>query len=617
MPKSPRKSSVILLCLLALLLYLPALHLRELRASDEAAMADIVRTMQQTGDYLQLQLQGQPTQAFPLYPWLVAICSFGNPPTPFSVRFPAVLSIWGLALLSGLLARKYKGDLAGFVAAAVVLTCCASLRVGCRGQSETLFAFLLTAAWFVWYQYGPQEQRWQQAWGFALALVFLGVLAVGIKAVFFFYLPLFFARNPPKILRQLQSSTHLIVLGCFWAVVLLWVKGISDQPFLTWNAISLTETLLPNEGFFKHLLSFPAKVLLYLLPWSLFAWAPFCLALRQFEPVGSLSGFFRALIISPLLLLWLWPAASPLLLFPALGPMAVLIGIHFAIVATRFRPFFSIVNRILIGSAMLGACGGVLLWLLVLLKKIEIVPSLLSANWEDFVALSLVLLLALLAYLLFIRLKACQKGELPVQNGLLWGASAHRVLVLAIWFPLLFWTIEDKKLAGLTLAGKAPAEALAPLPDPVFGREPIPSLSLQDCPEANNLYLASPYSYLSECFYLGKKITRIDNPALDLPAGSAISAATAEIAGTAEKSPRPVVYLLTHRYPAVPAWSWEPLSLTVNMGERRPWQFSWPSRGNSYRFVISRIRPESSNLANVDGHSSNRRLRLYRGIPKN
>ncbi|NLF93397.1 MAG: hypothetical protein GX564_05870 [Oligosphaeraceae bacterium] len=603
----PRISSLVLLCLLALLLYVPALQLRELRASDEAAMADIVRNMQQSGNYLQPQVQGKETTAFPLYPWLIALCSGGAAPGSFSVRFPAVLSIFALALLCGWMAGKYKGKLAGFVAAATVLTCCASLRVGWRGQSETLFAVLLTAAWFVWYQYGPQAQRWQRAWGYALSLVFLAVLCVGIKAVFLFYLPLFFARNPPKLLRQLQSSTHLIFLASFWAVLLLWMKGISGQPFLSWDAIALAGETLPDEGFFRHLLSFPAKALLYLLPWSLFAWAPFCLALRQFEPVGSLGGYCRALILSPLLLLWLWPGISPLLLFPILGPMAVLIGIHFEIVSSRYRQFFNLVNRILLSVALGGGCLGALFWLLVLLKKIQLFPSQLSAGWEDLAALALTAILVILAYLLVVQLRACRNNALAVQNGLLWVVFSHRALQLAIWFPLLFWTIEDRKLAGLTLAGKAPVEALSPLPDPVFGREPIPPRSLQDCPDANMVYLASPKAYLSECFYLDKRIIRIDNASQLLPAGSPAS--------SAEPGALPVVYLLNHRYPAVPAWSWEPLSLSVNLAERRAWHFSWPSQNNSYRFVISRRWPE--NVSRSAGNGNGHPLRLYRGQPKN
>ncbi|NLZ62991.1 MAG: hypothetical protein GX902_04205 [Lentisphaerae bacterium] len=603
----PRISSLVLLCLMAVLLYLPALPLRELRASDEAAMADIVRNMQQSGNYLQPRIQGKETPAFPLYPWLIAICSCGSAPTSFSVRFPAVLSIWALALLCGWMAGKYKGRLAGFVAAATVLTCCASLRVGWRGQSETLFALLLTAAWFVWYQCGPQAQRWQRAWGYALSLVFLAVLCVGIKAIFYFYLPLFFARNPPKLMRQLQSSSHLIFLACFCAVLLLWMKGISGQPFLSWDAIALAGTTLPDEGFFRHLLNFPIKVLLYLLPWSLFAWAPFCLALRQFEPVGSLGGFFRALIISPLLLLWFWPGTSPLLLFPILGPMAVLIGIHFEIVSSRYRQFFNRVNCTLLSIALGGTCLGALFWLLVLLKKIELFPSQLSAGWEDLAALTLTAALATLTYLLLVRLRACRSKALTVQNGLLWVMFSHRALQLAIWFPLLFWTIEDRKLTGLTLAGKAPAEALFPLPDPVFGREPVPPRSLQDYPDARMVYLASPKAYLSECFYLDKQIIRIDNASQQLPTGSP--------ANSGESSALPVVYLLNHRYPTIPAWSWEPLSLSVNMAERRTWHFSWPNQNNGYRFVISRRRPE--NVSRNSGNGNSQTLRLYRGQPKN
>ena len=73
--RQPSRQSVALLVLLSLSLYLGALVLPELGVSDEALNAAVARDMVETGDFLKTRLYGQPVKYFPLYPWLVVLCS--------------------------------------------------------------------------------------------------------------------------------------------------------------------------------------------------------------------------------------------------------------------------------------------------------------------------------------------------------------------------------------------------------------------------------------------------------------------------------------------------------------------------------------------------------------
>ncbi len=596
----PNRIWFLLLGLLAILLYLPPLFFVELQGGEEAGYAAVAREMIRTGNWLQPHLQGSPVPVFPLYSWLIALFSFGSAPTLFSIRFPAVLSIWALALLCGLTARKSKGNLAGFMAAAIVLTCWGSLRIGFRAQSETLHAFFLTMAWFSWYRFGPQEQHWHHAWGIALLFVFLDVLTVGAKGLLLFYLPLLIARNPPKTLRQLQSAPHILMLGIFAVICIFWIHFVCRQPFLPWNALSFTQPNPVNPGFFSHLVSFPVKVLLYLLPWGLLAWAPFCLALRQFEPTGTMGSFFRALVFVPLVLFLLWPGSSPLQLFPALAPIAVLIGIHFEIVVNWYRRFFCGVAQLLSAVTVAGSCITALFWILVFLGNLELHPSLLPHRTSSSLALLLSLFAASLAWL-GIRLFKQSKSA-PQWKSLVFAAGALRMMLLTGFLFVPFLTIGNRKLAGLTLAGLAPSAAQIPVADPVSGLEPPPARKLCAESAANIVYLHGNYAYLVETFYLGKDVVRLHAFPNGLPAEE------------------PVVYLLSHRQPAVPSRQWEPVSPTVNMALNRRLTFQLPSEDNQFRGIVSR-KPAAQTqpvLSESIPDEDTRRhlLRLYRGILK-
>ncbi|NMA43268.1 MAG: hypothetical protein GX946_07785 [Oligosphaeraceae bacterium] len=572
------RGQLLILCLLALFLYLPSVLLVELYGGEEAGFAAIAREMISSGNFLQPHLQGNPVKVFPLYPWLICIFSFGKAPCLLSIRLPAVLSVWALALICGLTARRSKGDLAGFIAAAVVLCCVACLRIGYRAQTASLQAFFLALAWFSWYRYGPQEQRWHVAWGTALACLFLSIMSAGAGVIPLFYLPLLITRNPPKTLRQLQSAPHIIILAAFALLCFVYIKFICHQPFFPWDAVSFTLPDNRTVSFFGHPFNFGAKVFVYLLPWSLFAWAPFCLAMRQFEPVGTMCSFFRALVFVPLLLFLFWPGAAALWLLPTLAPMAVLIGIHFEITVNWYRRFFAWTMKLIYALAAAIAIFGAAFWGLLFLGNIELQSAILDEMQRDAVALFLALVCAILAILSIKQYRRAKKT--PLWQALPLSCAALRVSLLLSITCVQSWSVGDRKRAGLSLAGRNRNETQAYTE--LAGLDPeIP------------LYLHGNYAYLTECYYLRRNIIRL----MDFPAG------------LPDKQRQ--VYLLSQRQPAVPSRQWEALSPNVDMSQRRKWQWQLPNQDNQYKLSIARVPDEERSIQPPNY------LRLYKGTLKN
>jgi hypothetical protein len=316
--------------------------------------------------------------------------------------------------------------------------------------------------------------------------------------------------------------------------------------------------------------------------------------LRQFEPTGTLGGFFRALVFIPLIFFLLWPGSSPLQLFPVLAPMAVLLGIHFEIVTNWYRHFFCWTIRVLGAVTLVGACIISLFWILVFLGNLEIRPTLLPHGTVNTLAFLLCLVSVLLVLLSIHLLKHARSA--PLWQTMVFATSGLRAMLLTGFLFIPFLTIGNRKLSGMTLAGLAPAEAVHPVPDPVSGLEPPPARRLNMEPAVQTVYLHGNYAYLVETFYLGKDIVRLHAFPSGLP------------------NDEPIVYLLSHRQPAVPSRQWEPISPTVHMAQRRRLTFQPPSSDNRYRGIISREVVTSEQTAVDD--TRRHYLRLYRGVLK-
>lgn len=549
--RQPSSRSIIFLIVLAPVLYLASLTMLEVRSGDEALYAAMAKDMVATGNFLKTHLYGRPIDAFPLYTWLTVFCSGFQSPTTFTLRLPAVLALWALAAICGLFARRLQGPFAGTVAAAMILTCIVSFRVGSRAQSEILNTLLLNAAWFAWFYWGQERKRWYLGWGVAMACLFLAVLAVGAKAVFFFYFPMLFMRRSLNLPHHLQSPAHICMVSLFALAVMAWVFITPNQPFLTWNTTIAAAVAEPTAGYFSRLLHFPWKCLLYLCPWAVFIWSPFCLALRQFEQNNTACRYLRTIIFCHALLFWLLPHTSPLDLLPVFGALAVLVGIHFEIVIRRYQHIFIRVIKIAAWIVTTVSVAAAAAWIGVSndLFIIEGFSPKLAALFGALLIVNAALLHAQVTR---------QETKRTFRSSLLWCVCGFRVLSICLVLTLSTWANEDRRLTALALAGHAPAESV-PLPTDSASSMALPAeppatitfASMSD--EVDVIYLhSSPRElFLVETFYLGKRVRLIENPAQELPADAK------------------TVVVLAAREPAVPSRTWEAISPKVDMTLRR------------------------------------------------
>lgn len=583
----PSWRSVALLVLLAPIMYLICLGVPELRLSDEALTAAFSQDMVGGGGFLKTHLYGHPVPGFPLYAWAASLCSFFRMPDSFSVRLPAVLALFLLAILSGLFARRIQSPFAGIITSAVVLTSVVSFRVGGRAQSEILNALLLSAAWYFLYVQGWGHNRWWLAWSCALLLVFISVLAVGAKAVLIFYVPLFFLWKEHNSLELLQSPAHVACATALVALLSGWMLLVPGQPFMPWNALAFVRPPETLSSYLSHLVTMFPKALLYLFPWTLISWAPFCLAMRQFELMPGACRFLRAIVLVNAVMFWLMPGGSPLHLLPALGPMAVLTGVHAEIVLRRYRDFWGKLLRFSAWSAFLASILSLAFWVCVLADVFTIKDISYGLPVPVFCAgCSLIVLLLLSTQILF------NGGRRSFRTCLLWTIFAFSLLHTCNWTLPSAWASSDRKHNGLVLAGNLP-----PAPFPF-----IPLHTVIRKNGVDTLYLALPdqklrSQVLVETFYLRVRIRQIKDPLTELPPKA------------------PVVFMLSPYIPAVPGRDWTAVSPAVKLDTRHrpkvliqginaPWSGKLP---------IVNIGLTPYQLAGNTGISE---LRIYRGTLK-
>lgn len=573
--------------IIAAALYLLALPFGELRASDEAIYAAIAEDMIANNNWLTPHFQGLPCPCFPLYPWLVALCSLFQKTTAFTVRLPAALAVFGLAAIAGITANRHRKG-AGAAAALIVLTSFVSMRLGLIAQSETVHALLLSAAWFYWYETGPQRAKWGRAWGVALALVTIDLLNVGLRALIIFYLPLIFTNSPPRIRRQMQRPTHFCWLLSYFLLFYVWCRVLSNQPMLAWDAAVGGASDPAHRGFWAHLFMVPVNTFVYMLPWGLFAWIPFCLALRPLEPAGSVCSFLRTVVILPLLVFWILPGFSPLMLLPALAPTAVLISFNLPIVLHRNEPFFrGAVKVVGIGAAIVLAVLTVF-WLLAAFNRIEIIPTAQSAantaNW----AFAAAALLAAGAF--FTTLTLLFKA--PLASAIAGSAFAWRFCYLVLMLPLLFATVQDRRYAAAQIRGELSSPAGVESGMPV----PLANTFHGEGQRIQKVYLLSDNPYAAVSYYIGVPVSRISSIENGLPGNES------------------VVYVLSQTKPTAPEYAWSALSQESDFTLKRQFHADMTSSRRDFRLKITR-QPNTSGT--LPGSMQPARFRLYRGIKRN
>lgn len=527
-----------LLALAAALLFLPNMITREVRGG-EALYASVASEMVRTGSIWNTAVQGAPVQAYPGYPWLVAVGQELGLPPEMALRLPAVLCIVGLAGLCGMIGYRRGGPIAGAVAAAVVICNPAALRSGMRAQSEPLLALLLCAAWMTWYSVGQRRKHWTLAWIGALLFVVLAAFTAGARAIAFFYLPFVFLRRPVKGRRRLLLPSHLVVLGVTVVVLAFWLRQVPNQIFLPWNELNTMPKV--TVSYPVEMLLFPLKSLLYLMPWPFLFWPAFCMAYRPLEGSPVVFHYLRTIVVSAFVAAWLVPKLSPLVLLPVLGPIAIMTGLHAELLVRRHHLHLRRLNLTMLVAATAVAAFGTLVATLHLTGIVRfegMETSLVVRNGALLLAMLLTALLALRGPL----------RALPLHTHMVVAFMTLACGILALHATWYSWSGSEQRAAGLALAGKipppdfliarppllevgaalAPAALVPPAAAPPLAPTPAaavtpPTLTVSGVPMSYRLlsesivYRQTVNPYLAACFYLGRPVVRVLDPKTQIP----------------------------------------------------------------------------------------------------
>lgn len=552
----PGRGSLLVLAFLFPVLYLTFIGVRELR-SQEALLASISIESMTSGNSAVTAVHGVQVQSLPLYPWLVTLCSGFRTPNELSTRLPAALSVLGMALLAGLTARRLGGPLAGVVAASVVLTNVACLREGGRAGSDTLSAFLITAAWVFWYRLGRERRRWGMAWSVSLACVLAATFAVGIRALVFFYLPLVLLRRPMRGWRRLLLPSHLVVLACLISALGLWLYVAPGQSLFPWRTLILRTVALREGtgGYFRDLVSFPFRCLGYLMPWPFLAWPAFCVAYRPLERRPVLCGYLRTIVASLFVAAWVVPNTSSRVLMPLLAPIAILTGLHYQILVRRYHRQLQMLCRFLLVLASSIAVVGVLVGLA------HVAGLVVFAGLGGVTSRATVLLLALI--FVASRWLTTTRVALPFWSRLVACIGLFHLALTATTAPLEGWLRDESRQRGQTLSEQLPEQAV--------------------------VYRTTDWFLVRECFYIGHRVVKTGDPDAELPAGE-----------------RVVYALAGAKPPILPTREWTPCSDAVNLRLRNNIRLVWRPGGR----CILRI---EKSPAQLDEKAPPVVVRMYRG----
>ena len=244
-----------------------------------------------------------------------------------SLRLVSLCMLIMTAVLAGFSASN-RSARAGLAAAAVTVSSVLAIDKAAEGYPTTMNGFLLLSAQLVYFHYGMRKADWNLAWLLSAVLILLAFFSGGFRMLIYFIFPMFFFRRPLSVKSKFRKPGFII------AVILL---SLAVSGYLLQFSLSTGKTLMgelldnsfQNPDYWHELLAFPLMFPVRLLPWSIIAWMPFCVALQTIDPTPIFSRYLRTLTLSTLLLLWLMPAHDAREIIYMIGPLAIQIGIFY------------------------------------------------------------------------------------------------------------------------------------------------------------------------------------------------------------------------------------------------------------------------------------------------
>lgn len=333
---------------------------------EEPRRAEVAKEMIATGDWVVPRQQGEIyCTRPPLQNWAIALMGLlRGRVDPVAIRLPSALATSAMAILCYLYGRTFLGPLGAFAAGAAFATMGQVLQIGTMGETDPLFAALLSASLLLWHW--GYARRWPKLllWTVAPALAGLAGLTKGIQAPLYFFAVLGAYLLIRRDWRTLFGWPMFLAATVLAAVVAAWTVPYllaTDWQHTREIWLGQVEQRMTHHGLTKHLLKHPLETFACMLPWS-----PMLLVFchrsfrRAILPAREHVQFLLLALAVTFPSVWLVPEAANRYYLPMYPAAALLVGLAIQYTAEQ-RSVASLQQawrRFLAGLALAVALGG-------------------------------------------------------------------------------------------------------------------------------------------------------------------------------------------------------------------------------------------------------------------
>jgi 4-amino-4-deoxy-L-arabinose transferase-like glycosyltransferase len=348
--QSPR---ALLLTILAVLVFFPALGARDFWAPVEPRYAEIARIMFSKGEWIVPTVNGNLYTDKPiLYFWLVLIASnIAGAVNEWTVRLPAALGGLGVVLTTYIIGKEFFSARIGFIAGAVLATSARVIWEARWAHVDMLFTFFFALSMYFAARAILKGSRNEMLAAYALmglAALTKGLIGVVLPALIL--LTFMIVRRDWQLLLESRLPSGILVFLLVAAPWFVLVNQATDgrwlEDFIYVHHIQrYTAGLGHRQPFYYYLKTLPVDF----LPWTLFALPALCSQrMKPFLIENAASLFFLLWFAVVFLFFTMSDTKRDLYLLPLFPPLALFVATYIDQLMTGKAAFEKLVRRTLL-----------------------------------------------------------------------------------------------------------------------------------------------------------------------------------------------------------------------------------------------------------------------------
>lgn len=245
--------------------------------SDEPTRGIVAFEMMNSGNYVTPSIKGEfYYNKPPLYNWILIIFFKVFGISEFTLRLPAILSLYGFLASIFYFARKHFGSKQAIVITVLFLTCGRILFWDSMLGLIDIFFSWMTFLSFMYIIEGIQKERYYKAFLLSYLLGAAGFLMKGLPSIAFQGITIFIVLLAEKKLRKLFSIQHFAGIGLFVLLIggyfLIYSQYNQIESFFDtlWEQSSKRTPLEHGIlGSVQHMLTFHFENIYHFIPWTL------------------------------------------------------------------------------------------------------------------------------------------------------------------------------------------------------------------------------------------------------------------------------------------------------------------------------------------------------------